>query len=85
MAMNCGGWRAARAKAVQHPAGTSVARPANARGCWATTCAGVVDGKQTLPRGCSLRARQGKLTCAAHRDREQQAQVERALETAKAG
>lgn len=63
------GWLDARARTEAHPVGTVVARPGAKRACWATTTGGGYGGHHA-PRGCSLQARLGKLTCHAHRGRE---------------
>ena len=67
MSMNTGGWRDAPAKAVWLPAGTLIADPKRAKGCWGTVASGgTYAGQFQSSRCCQLRARPGKLTCRNH-------------------
>jgi hypothetical protein len=68
-----GAWYDAPKVHHAQPAGTLVAEPAIAHGCWACAQRGQFRGMAPRARSCSLRARNGKLTCQAHRKLEQAA------------
>lgn len=77
------GWYDAPKRSDVHPEGTRVARPKNKACCWG--CVGDVGaGGRPQARSCALRARNSKLTCIAHRDREQEAQQLKKAEEATA-
>lgn len=77
------GWYDAPMRTNVHPEGTRVARPKTPSCCWG--CVGdVAAGGVVRARGCALRARNGRLTCSSHREREQEAQELRKAEEATA-
>jgi len=72
-----GGWRVAQ-KPQEHARGALVADPGRVRGCWGVCTGASYVGAYKAPRGCTQQAQPGKLTCHAHRAREQAAQALRA-------
>lgn len=61
------GWYDAPRENAHHPAGTQVAEPVIANGCWGISQRSTYKGLHPRARSCNLRRRHRRLTCVSHK------------------